>query len=99
MNIRDNNHFLVNLDENSKSFTLLVIDWNNMKIQAISRGPESQERNKLVGKACIYEDGNIDYKFNVYDGDKDSEFDEYVDELKKYPLFEDYKTELSKIFN
>lgn len=98
MDIRDNKYFIVNLNENSKSFTLLIVNWDSMKMGIISRGPESQERNKLIGNAWIYEDGELDCKFNVHDGDKDSEFDQYVIELRTYPLFEDYKIELSKIF-
>lgn len=89
-------YYVVNLDEESKSFTLLIVDGGSMGI--ISRGPESQAPapNRLSGKAFFDENGDLDWKLNVYGSDTDLEFDQYVKKLRKYRKFEDHKSKIYK---
>jgi hypothetical protein len=92
------NCYIINLNESQKSYTLLIVNPSGMGL--ISRGPESQHPapNKLSGPAWFDESGEIQSKFNEYDGDDDLDFDRQLEQLRSFPKFEDHREEIQKFW-
>jgi hypothetical protein len=96
MNVKDNDIFLVSLNEENKSYKIMRIDWDNRSLGTIYRFDNSNDRgipNKFINKAFLVS-GSLEERSSVYDGETDDEFYEIIDYLKSLPLFEDHKEDI-----
>ena len=81
-------YFIINFDEKSKSYGVLHIDWDSLRMTYIIR---SSDKNKFISKAWISETGELDYKINVYTSEDDEEFNDKLLELRSMPIYSDNK--------
>ena len=86
------------INAHKDGYTVVVFDPKNIRsIFIMERWPEYDGPNKTIRKAWFDEDGELNSKVSVYDGDTDEEYEkEWIqyDGFKSMPLFEEHKKEI-----
>jgi hypothetical protein len=96
MNIKDNDTFLLRLNEDTKSYSTIHIDWKTGSINIIERFDNSHDNsipNKFIKKAWIV-DGDIEDKISAFIGESDDEFYDNLEYIKSLPIFDENKEEI-----
>lgn len=85
--------YLLDLNKDEKSFSMIGIDFLTKRITFIDRVKEG-DRNYITGKASFSNNNELELKPQSYDNDTDEEFDVYVEELIRLPIYEDCKEDI-----
>jgi hypothetical protein len=101
MELKEHTQFLINLNEEEKSYSLLMVDWESKRMNIIERFDNSDDDevpNLLLKKAWI-RDGDIDDEISLFNGETDEEFYEISKHLKTLPHFNQYKEQIISEFS